>query len=215
MNNRSNWKRRITKLPRKLAKPTCFANTLFYLFWTLLIVGKGFGMTANNRPMRILTWIGISLAILKMAVEKWKKNELIISMALIVAGILVYVFSQDAAVLLTVIVICGTKGIDLHFLFKYSFWIRLILFLSVSTLAIFNVIDRELLIRYDSGNVHTIRYALGYGHPNATHYHDNIVHVVIHVIVLDLARKSGISIRIAFYLESEQCIIGYHHNIGT
>lgn len=147
-----------------------FGIIVFYIFWTMLLIGKGVGMTSADRPMRILTWIGITFLALKMIIEKWSRKELLVSIALLMLGLLVYLYSHDAAILLTAIVICGVKSISLHEFFKYSFWIKLILFVLYTSLAIYGVIDSESIVRYDSGSIHTIRYALGYGHPNATHY---------------------------------------------
>lgn len=142
----------------------------FYIFWTLLLVGKGLGMTSANSLMVTITWAAIVFAILKMIFSKWKKQELVITGILLVLGLLVFVKSRDAAVLLTIISICAAKNIDLNGLFKYSFWLKFGMFLTRTMLALANIIDRQVLIRNDSGNIHTVRYGLGYGQPNATHY---------------------------------------------
>ena len=142
----------------------------FMLFWTLLLVGKGLGMSSSDSVMVLITGVAIIFAILKMVFSKWKRQELIIIVGLSVLGLLVFVKSKDAAVLLTIISICAAKNIDLRKLFKYSFWLKFGMFVIRTSLALANVIDRQVLIRNDSGNIHTVRYGLGYGQPNATHY---------------------------------------------
>lgn len=143
---------------------------LFYIFWTLLLIGKGLGMTSANSAMVTLTWGAIFFAIVKLLLSKWRRRELIVTGGLLILGLIVFVKTRDAAVLLTIMTICASKDIDLRQLFKYSFWLKLFMFVTRTSLAIANVIDRQVLVRYDSGDVHTIRYALGYGQPNATHY---------------------------------------------
>lgn len=143
---------------------------LFYVFWTLLLIGKGLGMTSANPAMVTITWVAIFFAIFKMLLSKWEKKKLIITGVLLILGLIVFWKTRDAAVLLTIIAICASENIDLKQLFKYSFWVKLLMFVTRTSLAIANVIDRQILVRYDSGDVHTIRYALGYGQPNATHY---------------------------------------------
>lgn len=145
-------------------------KSLFYIFWTLLLVGKGLGMTSSNTVMVSITWVAIVFAILKLIATKWKKQELVISGALLILGLLVFMKTRDAAVLLTIMTICAAKDIDLRELFKYSFWFKFGMFFVRTSLALANVIDRQVLVRYDSGDIHTVRYALGYGQPNATHY---------------------------------------------
>ena len=143
---------------------------LFYIFWTLLLIGKGLGMTSANPAMVTITWVAIFFAIFKLFLSKWEKQELIVTGVLLILGLAIFGKTRDAAVLLTIMAICASKDIDLRQLFKYSFWLKLLMFVTRTSLAIANVIDRQILIRYDSGDVHTIRYALGYGQPNATHY---------------------------------------------
>lgn len=143
---------------------------LFYIFWTLLLIGKGLGMTSANPAMVTITWVAIFFIIFKLLLSKWEKQELIATGVLLILGLAIFGKTRDAAVLLTIMAICASKDIDLKQLFKYSFWLKLLMFVTRTSLAIANVIDRQILIRYDSGDVHTIRYALGYGQPNATHY---------------------------------------------
>lgn len=79
----------------------------FMLFWTLLLVGKGLGMSSSDSVMVLITGVAIIFAILKMVFSKWKRQELIIIVGLSVLGLLVFVKSKDAAVLLTIISICA------------------------------------------------------------------------------------------------------------
>lgn len=145
-------------------------KSLFYIFWTVLLVGKGLGMTSENLAMIAITWVAIVFAIFKLIATKWKKQELLVSVVLLIIGLLVFVKARDAAVLLTIISICAVKDIDLRELFRYSFWLKFGLFFVRTSLALTNVMDRQVLVRNDSGNIHTVRYALGYGQPNSTHY---------------------------------------------
>ena len=151
----------------------------FYIFWTLLLVGKGLGMTSSNPIMVSITWVAIIFAAFKLVTTKWKKQELIVSGVLLILGLIVFIKTRDAAVLLTIMTICAAKDIDLRELFKYSFWLKLGMFFVRTSLALANVIDRQVLVRYDSGNIHTVRYALGYGQPNATHYTLFVIYVLL------------------------------------
>lgn len=152
---------------------------LFYIFWTLLLIGKGLGMTSSNPIMVSITWIAIIFAAFKLIATKWKKQELVVSGVLLILGLIVFMKTRDAAVLLTIMTICAAKDIDLRELFKYSFWLKFGMFFVRTSLALVNVIDRQVLVRYDSGDIHTVRYALGYGQPNATHYTLFVIYVLL------------------------------------
>ena len=154
-------------------------KALFYIFWTLLLIGKGLGMTSSNPAMVAITWVATVFAISKLIATKWKKQELVISGILLILGLLVFIKTRDAAVLLTIMSICAAKDIDLRKLFRYSFWLKFGMFFVRTSLALANVIDRQVLVRYDSGNIHTVRYALGYGQPNATHYTLFVIYVLL------------------------------------
>lgn len=155
------------------------ATMTFMIFWTLLLVGKGLGMSSSNSMMITMTWIAVAFAGTKLFLSSWKRDELIIACVLLLIGLLVFVKTHDAAVLLTVLSICAVKDIDLHTLFKYSFWLKCSLFIVRTSLAIANVIDSQILVRFDSGDIHTVRYALGYGQPNATHYTLFVIYVLL------------------------------------
>lgn len=136
-------------------------------------------MTSSNPAMVAITWVAIVFAISKLIATKWKKQELVISGILLILGLLVFIKTRDAAVLLTIMSICSAKDIDLRKLFRYSFWLKFGMFFVRTSLALANVIDRQVLVRYDSGNIHTVRYALGYGQPNATHYTLFVIYVLL------------------------------------
>lgn len=154
-------------------------KALFYIFWTVLLVGKGLGMTSENLAMVAITWVAIVFAIFKLITTKWKKQELVISGVLLIMGLLVFMKARDAAVLLTTISICAVKDIDLRELFRYSFWLKFGMFFVRTSLALANVMDQQVLVRNDSGDIHTVRYALGYGQPNATHYTLFVIYVLL------------------------------------
>lgn len=172
-------------------------KSLFYIFWTLLLVGKGLGMTSVNPAMVAITWVAIVFAVFKLIATKWKKQELVISGALLILGLLVFMKTRDAAVLLTIMSICTAKDIDLRKLFKYSFWVKFGMFFVRTSLALANVIDQQAIVRYDSGNIHTVRYALGYGQPNATHYTLFVICVMLFLSYKNL--KTWIFVLLEFY----------------
>lgn len=185
-------------LKRKMNKLTISVTKIsFYIFWTLLLVGKGLGMTSSNPEMVAITWVAIVFAIFKLIATKWGKRELIRSGALLMLGMLIFMKTGDAAVLLTIMSICSAKDINLRDLFKYSFWLKFGMFFVITLLALANVIDRQVLVRYDLGDIHTVRYALGYGQPNATHYTLFVICVLLFLSYKNL--KTWILILFEFY----------------
>ena len=79
-----------------------------------MLIGKGLGMTSSNPAMVAITWVATVFAISKLIATKWKKQELVISGILLILGLLVFIKTRDAAVLLTIMSICAAKDIDLR-----------------------------------------------------------------------------------------------------
>ena len=154
-------------------------NIAYYIFWTLLLIGKGLGMTSAYPAMVTITWVAIAFVCVKLFLTKWNKKEFIILCSLLILGMIVFLKTRDAALLLSVLAICAAKGIDLKRLFKYSFWLKATMFVVRTTMALVGFIDKQVLVRYDSGDIHTVRYALGYGQPNATHYTLFVIYVLL------------------------------------
>lgn len=142
----------------------------FYVFWTVLLIGKGLGYTGTDNIFRYMTLAVIPFAIIKLAVSEWTQKEFLICVCLNLLGIMVWFFSHDASILLTIIAITSCKEIDLYKLFKFTFWIKGIMFVAVTSLAILGVTDIQYSPRYYSSTVYDVRYALGYQQSNATHY---------------------------------------------
>lgn len=155
------------------------ANLYYYIFWILLLIGKGVGMSSQEPLMIYITWIAIPFCILKLFFTKWTKQEFYVCFSLLILGLFIFIKTHIAAVLLTIISICAAKNIDLRKLLKCSFCVKAFLFFITTSLAIANLVDRQVLIRYDSGDIHTVRYALGYGQPNTTHYTLFIIFVLL------------------------------------
>lgn len=149
--------------------PSQIGAACFYVFWIVLMIGKGLGYTSSAAAFRIMTWAVLPFAVLKMALTKWTRNELIICFLLDMLGIAVWISSGSADILLTAVAVTSSKGIDIHRIFKLTFWIRGVMFLVRSSLFILGVLEDTVSYRYSSGIV-SERYALGYGHPNSAQY---------------------------------------------
>lgn len=141
----------------------------FFVFWCMLMLGKGFGLDATDHIFRLMTWVGIAFAAAKLILTKWDRRSLICCVVINVLGILIFLKTRTASVLLTCLAITAMKDIDLGRVFRVSFWIRALTFAVRVGLAILGIMDKGMQYRWENG-VMTVRYGLGYGHANATQY---------------------------------------------
>lgn len=142
----------------------------FYIFWSILLIGKGLGYTNKDSIFVYMTYFSLIFAALKLVFTKYTMKELIVVIILHLIGIIVWRCSNSTTVLLTIIVLVSCKDIQMKNLFKYSFWVKTLFFICVTTLAILNVIDPGKIERLVNGVYLGIRYCLGYGHPNSCQY---------------------------------------------
>ena len=165
------------------------ASTFVYIYWLILLIGKGLGFSGADEIFRNMAIIAIPFVAIKLLISKWTKKDLIICISLNVLGILIWVFSKDADILLTTLSITACKDENLYNLLKVSFWIKGIMFVIVTSLAILGVTDMQLDPRYYSNTVFDVRYALGYGQPNTTQY---TLFIIIVLAVLCYHKKMNI-----------------------
>lgn len=146
------------------------ATVCFYIFWITLMIGKGLGFNNENELFRYITVAVIPFVAVKFLLTHWEKREFILCVVLNVIGIVIWVTSKDAGILLTIITITACKDINIYKLFKVTLWIRGPMFFVRTTLGILGIMDIQYKPRYVSPNEYVVRYALGYGQANATHY---------------------------------------------
>lgn len=155
-------------MPRQIRMDV--SSTAFYIYWIILLVGKGMGFTSSDLVFQYMATVAVTFVAMKLLTSKWSKNELITCIMMNLIGIVQYLFSKDVSVLLTMLTITACKDIDIYKLLKLSFWIKGIMFVLVTSLAIHGVIDKQLIRRYYSSDIYETRFGLGYGHPNTTQY---------------------------------------------
>lgn len=153
----------------------------FYMFWTILLVGKGLGYSARDPIFKSMTWGAILFAAFKLIITKWDKKSLFMVLILNLLGVIIFMKSKDAGPLLTIITITAAKDIDIRQLLKYSLWVKASLFVGRSSLAIIGVIDNQMSQFFDS-SYERIRYGLGFGQPNATHYNLFIIFALFVIV---------------------------------
>lgn len=154
-------------------------NMCVYVFWAILMVGKGLGLTSRNYEFRYMTAAALLLVFVKILTSRWSREGLVRSICLGLIGVAVWIKSGETDILLTMVIIISCKGIDIYKLFQIGVYIRAGLFLLRTSLAILNVTDMQPM-RYTRDET-GVRYALGYGHPNTTQYE---LFMIIMMIVL-------------------------------
>lgn len=177
-------------------------NLCVYIFWSVLMIGKGLGLTSEHQEFRYISLLAFPFAAIKIFRTCWARKDLVRSIFLGLMGIAVWIFSAQTDVLIAAVVIIACKDIDIYKMFKLAFGIRATLFFTRTTLAVLGYLDMGYAPRYTSSEVYDVRYTLGYGQPNTTHYEL----FIITVLALLLWHNR---MRLPHYL----CLLGYNFYI--
>ncbi len=153
-----------------------------------MLIGKGLGWVNTTEAFRLILYICVPFILLKLITDSWSKNDILWAFLLNTIGMLNWLISKNTDIFLTTIVITSAKNIDIPNLFKYSFWVKFLMFVSRTSMAILGYVYNPALYRYVNGEVVAKRYALGYGHPNAAHYNLFVIIVLLIISYKDKLR---------------------------
>ena len=169
------------------------SDACFYFFWFLLQLGKGLGYTAREREFLYLLIIGAPFVLFRLVRIRWDQKSLINCIVFNLLGVIIALFSGTTTYLLTILCVTAARNMNIEKLAKVSLFVRFPLYIARTTMAILGFVDMQMRYRYEDGVVVAVRYALGYDHPNTTHFELFMLIVLIFV----LYRKR---LRIAHYI---------------
>lgn len=142
---------------------TKFSTVLLYCIWTVLIVGKAFGLSSVSIVYTGITAASLLFAILLLILEPGDYREILGSIMLYLLGILAWLSSRDASFILAVIVISLLKDTDLTILFKYTLLVFSIIAIPRMLMAALGFTDMQPTFYYER---QSFRYGMGFGSPN-------------------------------------------------
>lgn len=153
-----------------LLKKVPVNTKLFYVAWTLLLISKTSGIGgADNLLVVILYFLSLLFLIVKLVKTKYSSKEFFFMAIIVFISLIIFLFSGFYEFfIINILFVIAAKNININKLVKYTFFLRLFMFIGVVLLNILNIIPS-----YDKflfhGNVNTgvVRYSLGFFHPNA------------------------------------------------
>ena len=129
------------------------------------MVGKGMNLAGEVPLMQALTYIAIVIIFFGMINQKLTVGESKRIEVLILLGMFITFFCKKVTILLTLLLICCSKGISLKKVVQISFWIRLVMMCATVALSLSGKLaDTQMYTTRD--DVVYLRNGLGIGHPN-------------------------------------------------
>ncbi len=145
-------------------------TTFFYMNFFVLLSGiKGIGLDNNDISFVLIALFSGVFLLIQILYEKYTYRELGLVILCISLGLIIYASSKKITLLMSIIAIVFAKNIPFEKLMKNVFIVKLIGFISIILLTSLGFIENVKQYRIDDLGKTTIRYSLGFAHPNTTY----------------------------------------------
>lgn len=138
---------------------------LFYAYFVIMLVIKGFGMTAGP-VYRAGFLAGSVLAVLKILLSTYTKKEAGLVFALLALAGASFVQTGDYSVIIYSLLILSLKGIRQERVMKLAATVWTPVFLFQILTQLLNLRTRDFVVHSKYHLGYAVRWALGYTHPN-------------------------------------------------
>lgn len=138
---------------------------LFYLYFTLMLLVKGFGLT-DGIIYKYVFCIASFFALCKILLEKHSAMEWLFISILLLDALYVWYKTGNQGLFWTAFMCLSVKGISIPKAFFYGGWIWGSCFIIQICTHLFGIANFDYVVHNKWEMGHTIRWAMGYTHPN-------------------------------------------------
>lgn len=150
----------------------------YYIFFAILFFAKAIGLYDGQTCFKVCLVIALLFVMIKIVLTPYSVQELVISMALILLGMIVYRNSGEKSALVFLIMMIGLKGIPWKRIVRVGLVVWGIGFFGLLAATTFGLHEDMILVHHKLG-MDIIRRGLGYSHPNVLHVSYAILAVLI------------------------------------
>lgn len=170
----------------KIAKKISLEEILYFGFFFILAVTKGFGFYDGQKLFLLLIIPAFLCALLKILITPYTKRQWVFVTALLLLTALVYVQSREKGILFIMFMILGMKNISLKKVMYAGLWVWTICTVLLGIVSFFRLEHTIYRVHQKMGLGHIFRWSLGSTHPNVLHI---TYFMVCAFIVYQLAEK--------------------------
>lgn len=142
---------------------------LYILAFSFFTLGEVWGLDSSTLFYRGLAILSALLIVIKIYLQKSSLKEYFRMLLLMTLMIICYLNSGAITLVLSMLFIIASKGIDIERLFLTNIIIRIISFISIIILSLFNLRPNVIIHMLRMTGDEAIRYSLGFNHPNELH----------------------------------------------
>lgn len=151
-----------------LNKDKIYLEKLVLIYFLINTLFKAIGFDSHNISYMIFFFLALIPLSIKIINTNYEKKELSFIIGSNIIGLLSFLASKSATLLITTLSLTAMKDVHLDKMLKYSLSIRIVAFIVVVFLAICGLIPNITVTMWRVGESVT-RYALGFAHPNTLH----------------------------------------------
>lgn len=156
----------------------------YYIFFSILFFAKAIGLYDGQTCFKVCLVIALLFVMIKIVLTPYSVQELVISMALILLGMIVYRNSGEKSALVFLIMMIGLKGIPWKRIAKVGLVVWGIGFFGLLTATTFGLHEDMILVHHKLG-MDIIRRGLGYSHPNVLH----VSYAILAVLIINIVEE--------------------------
>lgn len=144
-------------------------ETVYYVFFIILAVTKGFGFYEWQKVFILLIIPAFFFGLLKILISKYTRRQRVAVTALLILTALVLYESGEAGIFFVMFTILGMKNISVEKIMRLGLWVWTVSTILLSVVSYFMIehtvyrVDQKL----DMGYI--FRWSLGFTHPNTLH----------------------------------------------
>lgn len=152
-----------------MTKKISLEELLYFGFYILLSVTKGFGFYDGQKLFLLLVIPALACGLLKILLTPYTKRQWAMVSVLLLLASIVYWQSGEKGILFIVFMILGMKHISLRKVMHTGLWVWSLCTVALSVFSFFRLEHTIYRVHQKMGLGHIFRWSLGSTHPNVLH----------------------------------------------
>lgn len=157
-----------------------YSEVLFSLYMGLLLFAKGIGLYDGQNLFKIFLVLGVASVMMKLAIERYSRSQLIWTLLLLITGTLSYLISGEKGLLLNFLMAAGMLHVDEKRIIRFTYAVWGTAFIGRVLVSLLQGNGSVYKVHEKMGLGHFFRWGLGYSHPNVLH----ISYLILAALVL-------------------------------
>lgn len=156
-------------MSEKRTKKIPLEEILYFGFFLLLSVTKGFGLYDGQKLFLLMITPALLCGMLKVLITPYTRKQWVIVGALLLMTVIIYYQSREKGILFIMFMILGMKNISLGKVMRTGLWVWSLCAVLLSAFSCFRLEHTIYRVHQKMGLGHIFRWSLGSTHPNVLH----------------------------------------------